>query len=208
MKISGIARTDTAWGTQAMLVQGGRGLRGSSGYFWGLWGSEGGVCYPRVALNPRNPECSSWRRPFAGVPLFIDLSGTHGEMEAQWGTLRPTSTDPSPGLLHELRGMMAWLWLWAQPDGGIDSTVHSLPDMLQASVSPFVQWALGAPQALTHMSLYFRQASSTSRLPARLLPLSRHLKHQPQTDLPLSHCQAFAPAVPSPRNALLRLTQV
>lgn len=130
-------------GNTSYAGAGGRGLRGSSGYSWGLWGSEGGVCYPRVALNPRNPECSSWRRPFAGVPLFIDLSGTHGETEAQWGTLRPTSTDPSPGLLHELRGMMAWLWLWAQPDGGIHSTVHSLPDMLQASVSPFVQWALG-----------------------------------------------------------------
>lgn len=45
--------------------------------------------------------------------MCIGLSGIHGETEAQWGTFRPSSTDPSlegPAMCgHVLRGTWAWL---------------------------------------------------------------------------------------------------
>ena len=82
-------------GNTSYAGAGGRGLRGSSGYSWGLWGSEGGVCYPRVALNPRNPECSSWRRPFGGGP-FVYRSLWHS-----WGNGGPVR-DPQTHLHRPL----------------------------------------------------------------------------------------------------------
>ena len=66
---------DAAWGPQATSVQ----VAGRCGHLQVVLGPargegaavEGGMRYPRVALNPRNPEGSRWRRPFAGGGPFV-----------------------------------------------------------------------------------------------------------------------------------------
>ena len=52
--------------------------------------------------------------------------------------------------------------------------------------------------APAHLCPHFRRASSNSRL-AHRLPHSWHLRHQPQTDLPLLHHQVFALPCPLSR---------
>lgn len=73
--ISGTPIYGPCMGTTGYVGTGGRGSWGSVGYFWRPWGSAGGVCYPHVALNPKNPECSSWRRSFGGP--FVHRSLWH-----------------------------------------------------------------------------------------------------------------------------------
>ena len=66
---------EAAWGQQATSVQVAEHcghLRVVTGPAGGEGAAvEGGMRYPRVALNPRNPEGSRWRRPFVGGGPFV-----------------------------------------------------------------------------------------------------------------------------------------